>query len=299
MTEDDRDKGKEKVQDLLKTLRGQDRRAGRQEDEGNHGAVSDGRSGESTDRRSTRARKRPRRLAPTARRLASRGSPSFEATPMRTLPPSIVELFPAARDDGPDRRRRSRRQPRAVRRQPPHAAAARAALEEVPREVRRADHQDPARRRLLSMVVDLFEATQLGRRHRRSASSWSLSSRRCRRCKLGELAAVAAVRARPSSCSSSAWRIGAPARRRAGGHGRRRPGDRRGVPQRVQERPRVRGAQRPEGLAPGQGAARRRGSHRPARRRRRRRPRRPGDGRRDPRRRPAASRRPSCTSISR
>ena len=32
-----------------------------------------------------------------------------------------------------------------VRREPAHAAAARAALEEVPREVRRADHQDPAR----------------------------------------------------------------------------------------------------------------------------------------------------------
>ena len=39
MTEDDRDKGKEEVQALLKQYEEQDRRSGGQEDEGNHGAV--------------------------------------------------------------------------------------------------------------------------------------------------------------------------------------------------------------------------------------------------------------------
>ena len=39
MTEDERDQGKEEVQNLLKTVRGQDHRDGRQEVEGSHGAV--------------------------------------------------------------------------------------------------------------------------------------------------------------------------------------------------------------------------------------------------------------------
>ncbi len=40
MTEDDRDKGKEQVQTLLKDVRGEDPGNGRQEGEGNHGAVA-------------------------------------------------------------------------------------------------------------------------------------------------------------------------------------------------------------------------------------------------------------------
>ena len=67
-------------------------------------------------------------------------------------------------------RRRSGRQPRAVRRQPAHAAAARAGVEEVPRKVRRADHQDPARRGAADDRRGLFERVPAGRRARRSVA---------------------------------------------------------------------------------------------------------------------------------
>ncbi len=150
-----------------------------------------------------------------------------------------------------------------LRRQPAHAAAARAAVEEVPRKVRRADHQDPAGGR---PAVDVRRSvpgatSRAGRRRarRRRRRPWSAPSSLRQGHWLPTLLFVSAVvlffvglvRDRPHR----------PARRGAGRHGRRHPGDRRGLPQRVQERPRIRGAQRPQGGAARQGAARRRLPH--------------------------------------
>ena len=147
MTEDDRDKGKEKVQDAAQDVRGQDRRAGGQEDEGDHGAVSH------------RCRRRSSTRSDASTSQASSDRPATRCSASRRLHRPVTSRIRhahAPRDLQPTSRPTAetgltaaerRRQPAAVRRQPPHAAAARAALEEVPREVRRADHQDPARRR--------------------------------------------------------------------------------------------------------------------------------------------------------
>ena len=62
---------------------------------------------------------------------------------MRTLSGNPEAISPAAEQGLTSASGRQSRQ--AIRRQPPDAAAARAAVEEVPRKVRRADHQDPAR----------------------------------------------------------------------------------------------------------------------------------------------------------
>ena len=113
------------------------------------------------------------------------------------------------------------------------------------------------------MFVDLFQA-QPGRwPASRSAVVAVGVVGACSSCKQRHWVPSLAVRARRSSCSSSAWSCrGTSVGRGPGGHGRRHPGHRRRLPQRIQERPRVRGAQRPQGLAAGQGAARRRSSTR-------------------------------------
>ena len=210
MTEDDRDKGKEQGAGPAQDLRGQDRRAGRQEVEGSHGTVDRlrgpaTRTGRREPGHGATGSLRHRARRPRALRVRSGDRPCDRSA-------TVTDALPDARTTGLTADA-GRRQPAAVRRQPAHAAAARAALEEVPREVRRADHQDPARRR---PAVD-------GRRSVRgdarlaaaSASAWSSSSLaagvRCR--ELRRLGAVAAVRPRRSSCSSSASSPGHPSSR--------------------------------------------------------------------------------------
>ena len=141
---------------------------------------------------------------------------------------------------------------------------------------------------LLSMFVDLFQAnvTDGGRRPRRRGGR---RRRRCSRCaraagcrRLLFVSAVVHVLRRPGRAAAP------PLRRGTGRHGRRHPGHRRGLSQRVQERPRIRGAQRPQGGAARQGAARRRRFTRSRLEEvRGRRSGGAGDRRRNPRRRPA------------
>ena len=145
MTEDDRDKGKDEGAGPAQGLRGEDRRPGRQEGEGSDGSSSRPRVRHAVTGRPSRSREL------TLDHLGTRRSARLASVPARdTVMRSLARPSPtSSRRPAPTglTADAGRRQPAAVRRQPPHAAAARAALEEVPREVRRADHQDPARRR--------------------------------------------------------------------------------------------------------------------------------------------------------
>ena len=287
-------RARKKCRTLLKTYEDKIDEMARQEDQGNHGAV-DRPAGRDADVSRSSRHGRGRRAWS---RSADRGSLCSPQEHSHAHPPRDRRNCSPAPRPRPDRRG-GRRQPAAVRRQPPHAAAARAALEEVPREVRRADHQDPARRRPAVDGRRLFKAPRSalgGRRPGRRRPSSSLALRPASSAQwvpsLLFASAVVLVRRRPGhrrtrrsrawrSWSPSSWPPASPSSASTGATASSRCS----TPRRTRSRSRSLRDGEVHTVA--------------ARRGRRRRPGRAGDGRRDPRRRPARQGDRAATSISR